>query len=117
MGGLEADSAEENVSRISVAYNGFVTVAHEITRLVGDCPYRQVLPAANLDMFYLILLDCELSLCRRLDSMIVSLGSETSCLWLHSKSNIRLWRERRPLEKACHVFVRLVQEIKELKRA
>jgi len=88
-----------------------------ITRLVGDCSYRQMLPAANFDMFHLILLDCELPLCRRLDSAIVSLGSETSCLWLRPKSNVRLWREGRPLEKTCHVFVRSTLKIKERKRA
>jgi hypothetical protein len=56
-------------------------------------------------MFYLIFLDGELSLCRRLEGTIVSLGSETSCLWLHFQSNIRPWREGWPLEKTCHVFL------------
>ena len=51
--------------------------------------YRRVLPAAYLDMFYLIFLDCELSASRGLDCSIVSLRSETGCLWLYSQSDIK----------------------------
>lgn len=50
-----------------------------------DRAYRQVLPAPYLDMLYLIFLDCELSLCRGLNRSVVSLGSETSCLWLSNQ--------------------------------
>jgi len=80
-----------------------------ITQLVGDCAYRQVLPATDLDMLYLVLLHRELSLCRRLDGTIVSLGSETSCLWLRSRSNIRERRVGWPLEKTCHVFATVLE--------
>jgi len=56
---------------------------------VEGCAYRQVLPAAYLDMFHLIFLDCELSLRHGLNCTIVSLGTEASCLGLCSKSDVR----------------------------
>ena len=84
--GFGPASVEDNVSRISVAYDIFVSPSRISVQLVWNCAYRQLVPAAYLDMFYLIFLDCELSLCCGLNSTVVSLGSETSCLWLHFQS-------------------------------
>ena len=53
--------------------------------------HRQILPAADLDVFYLVFLDCEPTLCRRLNGAIVSLGSEAGCLWLCPQRYVRAW--------------------------
>ena len=87
--GFKPASVEDSVSRISAAYSPFVTTPYKRYWCVLDRAYRQVLPAAYINAFYLILLDCELSPSRRLNCSVMSLGSETGRLWLCFRFNIR----------------------------
>lgn len=79
--GFELASVEDNLSRISVAYEVFITTAYNKQHVRGRV-YRQVLPATYLNTFYLISLDCKLSASRGLNCSIVGLSSKAGGLWL-----------------------------------
>ena len=87
--GFDITSVDDSVSKISAAYNAFITMPNGWYTARSMFTYRHILPATYLDTFYLIFLDCELSLGGRLNRMVVGLGSETSRLWLSSRSDIR----------------------------